>query len=586
MELWNFSNTDFVIFFSIIVAIMLLIIGSTLLFIFSHHNENLYQKAIKYESTTVNVCIIDVQKNKITYFNKSNMKHKVTSDLMSFYNRFHPNDVDKVKNWIFSIFVGTENVDEYLEADVMINNGKKPCFSLLKLLKYNRETGLIHLENHLLKYTTPNNAPKMKTSKRHIPTGIVKRSQIASIINKNKSLRGYTFGIRFFYAKQKALFNNKIERHMLVTLKNEIYPFASNSKNPRQILDEGDNELFLFDLRILDKKGAMQLASSIAHALRKQMEVNGFLGYISFTIGIVENGQYYQDFDTIMEYCKEACISGQTNEQEILIHERNINSLNANAKYEEQINHIFEKDTLRFLFRPIIDVKNGTTIGYFEFVKAYDSPFSNFQEMSKYAAKINKNIDLLATVCKRVIPKFASEVGNKQINLFLTLSLLDIGSVTDVIEQIPSASQVNIVFVVDEQEINENSSNFTLIFDALKAIAEKGYKLSLLLKDKNLLLDESIYGLFDYFIVGSAMIGEIRKNNRIRLSAYTLIESLLKYKKPIIASDLESWQSVELIIESGIQYISTDVISPSNDMLLPIEKKKLEKVIQMTEKYN
>ena len=67
---------------------------------------------------------------------------------------------------------------------------------------------------------------------------------------------------------------------------------------------------------------------------------------------------------------------------------------------------------------------------------------------------------------------------------------------------------------------------------------------------------------------------------------YSLIEALLRYNRPIIASDLESWQSVELIIESGITYISTDVISPSNDMLLPIEKKKLEKVIQMTNKYS
>lgn len=586
MELGNFSDTGFVIFFSILLVVSVLIVISTFLFVFSYYKDELYKRAIKYESTTVNVCIIDVQKNKITYFNKSNMKKKVTSDLMTFYNRFHPNDVDKVKNWIFSIFVGTENVDEYLEADIMINNGRKACFSLLKLLKFNRETGLIHLENHLLKYTTPNNAPKIKTSNRHIPTGIVKRSQIANIINKNKSLRGYTFGIRFFYAKQKALFNNKIEHHMLVTLKNEIYPFANNYKNPRQILDDGDNELFIFDLRILDKKGAMQLASSIAHALRKQMEVNGFIGYISFTIGIVENGQYYQDFDTIMEHCKEACISGQTNEQEILMHERNISTLSKMAKYEEQINHIFEKDTLRYLFRPIINVKDGSTIGYFEFVKAYDSPFSNFQEMSKYAARINKNTDLLATVCKRVIPKFASEIDNPSISLFLTLSLLDIGNVVEIISQIPSASEIKITFVVDEQEISENATDLQLVEEALKEISAKGYKLSLLLKDKNLLLDEQIYSLFDYFIVGSAMIGEIRKNNRIRLSAYTLIESLLKYNKPIIASDLESWQSVELIIESGIQYISTDVISPSNDMLLPIEKKKLEKVISMTEKYN
>lgn len=585
MEFGNFANEEFVVFFSILLSVGIAIVVATILFAFTGIKDKKYEKAIKYESLTASICIIDVQKNKITSFNKSDLKHKITSDLMAFYDQFHPNDVDKVKNWIFAISVGRENVEQYLEADIMINNGRKPCFSLLKLLKFNRESGIIHIETQLLKYTTANNAPKVKFNKRHVPFGIVKRSQISQIINKNKSLRGYTFGIRFFYSKQKVLSNNKIEKRMLMTLKNEIYPFANNVKNPRQILDDGDNEIFLFDLKIVERKNAMQLANSIAHALRKEMEVDGFLGYISFTIGIVENGQYYQDFDTIMEFCKEACITGQTNEQEIVMHERNINALTSIAKLEEQINHIFQRDVLRYLFRPIINVKDGSIIGYFEYVKAYDSPFSTFNEMSKYAAKINKNVDLLATVCKHVIPKFVSETHGNGGNLFISISLLDIESVTDIIEQIPLSSSAKITLIVDEQEIKENATNISLICDSFKKITEKGYSLALLLKDKNLLLDSSVYSLFDYFVVGSAMIGEIRKNNRIRLSAYTLIESLLKYKKPIIASDLESWQSVELIIESGIQYISTDVVSPSNDMILPIVKKKLEKVMSMTEKY-
>ena len=81
------------------------------------------------------------------------------------------------------------------------------------------------------------------------------------------------------------------------------------------------------------------------------------------------------------------------------------------------------------------------------------------------------------------------------------------------------------------------------------------------------------------------MMEEVKENNRIRLSLYALIESLLKYNRPIIATDLEGWQAVELIIKSGITYISSDAVSPSNDMLLPIEKKKLEKLTAMAEKY-
>lgn len=584
MDFGNFNDKTFLFFFIIMVVAILIAIFVIVSYSVSLAKEKRFATQLSYESTTTNIYVIDVKKNKMTYFNKSDMKNKTTSDLMSFYSRFHPNDVEKVKTWIFSICVDYKRAEQYLEADIMLNNGKKPCFSLLKLLKYNPEIGLVHIECRVLKYITPNNAPKVKKNKK-TQVGIVKRSQIASLITKNKSLRGYTYCVRFFYAKQKVLSNNKIERHMIMTLKNVIYPFASNNKIPRQILDEGGNGLFLFDLKIANREQAMQLASSLSHSLRKQMEVNGFNGYISFVIGIVENGQYYQDFDTILENCREACMSGQTNGNQIVMHQRNISTPNDMMKYTDQIEHILKDDVLRYLFRPIIGVETGTIIGYFEYVKAYDSPFSSFQEMSKYSARINKNIDLFANIAKHVIPKYVSECRDDNSSLFLSISMVDIDHVVEILSNISSSAKAKIILVLDEQEVNENSTNIDLLANTLKGLKEYGYEIALLLNDKDLLLNDKIYNQFDYFVVGSAMLGTIRKNNHIRLSTYSLIESLLKYGKPIIATDLESWQAVELIIKSGIKYISSEVIAASNDMLLPIEKKKMEKVILMAEKY-
>ena len=585
MEIGNFQDITFIIFFVSMIVGGLTILLTTAFFVTQTLKERSYENQLSHESSSTVIYIINARQNRVTYFNKSDMKHKITADLNSFYNIFHPNDVEKVKSWVFSICVDPKKADEYLEADVLTNNSKKPFFSLLRLLKYNPEVGLVHIESRILKYITPNNAPKTKSSKRKVPTGIVKRSVIQSLVNKNKSLRGYSYCIRFFYAKQKTLSNNKIERHMIMTFKNVVYPYGSLARTQRQILDEGGDELFLFDLKISNRDSALQLANSIAHALRKSMEVNGFAGYMSFVIGVVENGQYYQDFDSIIECCKEACISGQTNGQEVVVHQRNINVNSDMVQYQEQIEHIMKDDVLRYLFRPIIDAKKSEVIGYFEYVRAYDSPFSNFQEMSKYAAKINQNVNLFATIAKHVIPKFASECNNPNSQLFLSVSMVDIENIVDIINQIPASLKIDIVYVFDEQEVNENASSIELLKEALNNFIDQGFKIALLLKDKDLLLDDSVYFLFDYFIVGSTMLSAIRKNNRIRLSTYTLIESLLKYNKKIIATDLESWQAVELIIESGITYISSEVIAPSNDMLLPLEKKKIEKVASMADKY-
>ncbi len=584
MRLGDFTDTNFLIFFFLVIGLSLVFTLVILFFIFSAVGERRFLKQIDYESTTTRIFIIDVKKNNYVMFNKSNISEKRSSDLFSFYSSFHPNDIEKVKNWVFEICVHPKEVPEYLEADVMISN-RGVCFSLLRLLEYKQETGLIHLESHLLKYITPLNAPKKKIVSSKTPYGIVKRSQIMQTINRNKALSGFTYCIRFFYAKQKVIANDKIERYMIMNLKNSVYPYASNIKVPRQIMDNGENELFLFDLRIMNKEQAMQLANSIAKSLRREMEVNGFAGYINFSIGVVENRLFYQDYDAIEEKTREACISGQTNGKEITLYQRNLSTANELMTYTDQIEHILKPNALRYLFRPIVNVRTGQTTGYFQYVKAYDSPFSNFTEMSKYASRINKNVDLLAIVCRNIIPKFIMERPEKAMNLFLNISMIDINNIYDVVSRVPNYQQAHIILVFNEQEINENSNNVELLIDTLNRLKENGFELALSLKDKNLLLNDKVYFLFHYFVVGSAMMEEIKENNRIRLSLYSLIESLLKYNRPIIATDLEGWQAVELIIKSGINYVSSDAISPSNDMLLPIERKKMEKLTAMAAKY-
>ena len=585
MRLGDFTDYRFVIFFVALLVLTLLLVIVTVYYAVGAHNEIKFKKQISYESTTTRIFIIDVKKNKYVVFNKSDISNKKTADLFSFYSSFHPNDVERVKSWIFDICVNPNDVNEYLEADVLINRTNKVCFSLLRLLEYNREVGLIHLESHLLKYITPLNEPKKKTTGKKAPTGIVKRSQIMQMVNKNKALAGFTYCIRFFYTKQKVISNDKIERYMVMNLKNAIYPFASNPRLPRQMLDNGDNELFLFDLRISNKEAAMQLANSMAKAIRREMEVNGFAGFINFAIGVVENANFYQDYDAIEEKAREACMAGQTNSKEIVLHQRNIEANNEMILYNEQIEHILKDNVLRFLYRPIINAKTSQVIGYFEYVKAYDSPFSSYAEMSKYAARINLNTELLAKVSKNVVSKFIMERPDESMRLFFTISMVDVNSVYDIISQIPNYQRAHIILVFDEQEINENSTNIELLVHTLEGLKDKGFELALSLKDKNLLLNDSVYFQFHYFVVGSAMMEEVKENNRIRLSLYALIESLLKYSRPIIATDLEGWQAVELIIKSGINYISSDAISASNDMLLPIEKKKMEKVAAMADKY-
>ena len=580
MEWFNFSNIPFVAFFVVMILLLSFLSFMLFTFVFTVIRDQGYDNRIKAESTTLRIYIIDAKNNSVVYFNRSDLKNKKKIDMNTFYSHFHANDVDKIKSWIYAICTDYRNADRYLEADVLVNHGRTMFFSLLKLLKYDPNEGVIHLESFILKYITPNNASSKK-KKKSLYTGVVKRSTMESLILKEKSLKGFTYAIRFYYIRQKVLSNDKIERYMIMTLKNVIYPYAANSRISRQIIDGGENELLLFDLRIASRDEAMVLATSIAHSIKKCIGVNGFSESINFSIGVVENAQYYQDFDSMVVKAQEACMSAQHNGQEILLYQKQAAPLIELDRYREEVENLMRPNSLRYLFRPIFNVNKRQTIGYFEYVKAYDSPFTSFAEMSKYAAKVDMSKEFFAMIARYVIPKFASEKQDDNWRLFMIVSLQDIDHMGEILNQIPQTEDIHLVLVFNEQEINENASDLQLLNNSLKALRDSHYELAMLMKDKNLLLDPSVYYNFDYFVAGSSMIGEIRKNNRVRLSIHSLIESLLKYHRPIIATDLEGWQAIELIIKSGVSIVSSETISSSNDMLLPLEKKKIEKLITM-----
>lgn len=584
MRWFDFLDPTFLTFFIIVIIAIPFLLFIIITFAISTRIDKRYADRLRAEATTLRIYIIDPKNNSVIYFNRSNLKNKKQADMNSFYAHFHENDVDKIKAWIIAICTDVNTAEKYIEADVLLDFGRNMYFSLLKLIKYDPKEGIIHLESFILKYITPNNATHRKHPKL-THTGVVKRSTMEGLIMKEKSLKGFTFAIRFYYVRQKILANDKIERYMIMTLKNSIYPFASSPRLARQIIDDGGNEILLFDLSVATRDEAMVLATSIAHSIKKCIGVNGFAESINFSIGVVENAQYYQDIDSMIIKAQEACMAAQHNGQEIVLYQKQATPLVEIDRYRDEVERLMRPNAMRYLYRPIFDVSKMQTLGYFEYIKAYDSPFASFSEMSKYAAKVGLNKEFFAMVARHVIPRFASEKQDANWRLFMQVSLQDIDHMIEVLAQISEVKNVKLVLVFDEQEINENASDLLPLNESLKNLHANHYELAMLMKDKNLLLDPSVYTNFDYFVAGSMMIGEIKRNNRIRLSIHSLIESLLKYHKPIIATDLEGWQAIELIIKSGISIVSSETIASSNDMLLPLDKKKIEKLVALDDNY-
>ena len=555
-------------------------------FLVHNYFDRQHSLAIKKASNAVRIFVINFKEDRVVYFDKNNVKKKTTTNLVGFYSNFHENDVDKVKQWIYSICVTrSDDVENFIEADILAGHGRDNYFSLLQLLKYDSDASVVHVESHMMKYITPNNNPlKIKHG---INYGVVDKATVQNLVSTQKAARGFTFAIRFYYIKPIVNASHRYETFVTTSMKDIIYPYANDPHHMRQIIDNSNNQLLLFDLNISSPTIALQLANSIEKDIKKAISLSSYSDSISFAIGVVNNAEFYQDFDGAVECVSQACIYAQQNDMSIYLYSRaNSRHIITTKKLENQITNLFKRNSIRYLYRPIVDVGKEEILGYFQYIRTYDLPFSDFYEMQKYAIKVEKNRELFSLIAKNAISRFISQSGETSNRLFLNTSLFDCEYADSVIKQVKDSEQVRIVLMFDEQEIYDNTENSDQIISSFIQLKEQGYKIALSLKDQDLIIDPLMYSNFDYFIVGASMVAEVKKNTRNRLGILTLVEQLLKYHKPIIATDLGGTQAIEIIIKSGINLISSDGISASSEMLLPIDKKKLSRLHMLYDKYN
>jgi hypothetical protein len=550
--------------------------------LFQDIDEKKYFSKLKIESNTTRIFIINVKNNTVLYFNRGDFANKKIVDMASFYSKYSENDREKVKDWIYQICVDETKVHNYIEADIFLPEIKKTIFSLLRLVKYNQEQGVVHLESQFLKNITPHNYVKKKIKRKSsIPFGQVTKSVLSTIISKYKSTKGYTFSIRFLNVSQKAFNNDEEERFMILTLKNSVYPFASDHFRQRQLLDINSRELIIVDLKISSEEEAFRLAKSLANQITKSISINAFQDYVKFTIGIVENHKYYQDFDAIFKHAQEASLLAEQKDTQIYLYENTTIPELTHEKYREQIESMIKDNKIRYLFRPVVDIKNRSVPAYLSLAKSYDSPFIDYNEMMKYSSICGKSRELFAVIARGIINRFAEQNTDPNCRLFYLVSAFDFDNIETIIPQIALRDKVKLVLVFEEEELDRNDSSSKEITKHLIKFQSSGYELALLMNDKNLLLDPEVYKYFNYFVAATSMTNEIKRSGVSRLSIRTLIEGLLKYEKPIIAAAPEGWQEVELIVKSGIYLVSSEVIAGYNEMVIPVDKKKMERVSKL-----
>lgn len=566
---WIRNNTAAFVFIIIFgIAILSLTVSSVIAYMIQ---QIIKHKRKAFKNYTIGA-EIDLKNGRVIYFERKKFSNSRTISLESFYQMLHKKDVLRVKLWFEEIKRNFDFAEKYIETEIL-NRNSDGFFLLMRACYYDEVGQILYLECNQLSRVNSSQGRKRAANSEY---SLIKRSQIESVFESMNKKHGFVFSIRFFYKNNDVINSAVIEKSVLYKLKNEVYAYSLEEKNSRYVFDEYDEQIYIFDFKIETNDEAKLIARKIYDEIHAFLQINALINVIGTCVGGVNLVGTNCTFEESIRKCSQVSEAARNSELPFIVSEDEAKTV---STFDSTlVDKIFNNDSLKLLYRPIINIKTEQTVGYFSNVKCVDTHFSNYFEIARYINRVDRNEELLSRVLQQFVSKFFFERPNNKTRLFIQVSLVDLDHLSNVLTNITHSSESNLVLMFEESEVNANAFSLDLLSTQLNELVNHGFEIALLLKDENTLLENEFYNIFNYFVIGSSMVSKVKDNSRARLSNKFLIESLLQYKRPIVITDLDGWSSIDLFIKSGCTFLSGNDISPSSEMILPIEKTKIARL--------
>ena len=522
------------------VAIFVVIVVSMILS--NHENVNVKKKFELAENTTRIICI-DAKNNKVRYFNKSDIEHQVVCSVEEFLNNFPMEEKVRFEKWIDELLSTKKNVSDYLEVDVIFEREKKSYYSFLQLQKLDKRKKIIHLESYVMKYLDVKNKTDKKKLSNITVTNIEQMLTIEKMKNKNKG--------SFLFV---------------------IAPYLTSNCT---IADYSQSSFTIYYPGISSRKNLLRLMHSISKTISKYLKINSYNEDYNYSITGTLINEDNCTYKQLVRNTKSISVTAMDHNDHIMIYDDNsVSSVEITSSYENEFNTLISKRDFKILYQPVINIKTGAILAYNSTIKCNNTIFSNIQELKEYAYKVGKIKDLFTMFNKKILSRYLNEnISN--------VKVLEREHVAKSFSHIAGIDSEDIILTFSELEISEWLSEEEEIISSINNLKEHGYKVALKIDKKELLLTNELMKVFDYFILDSELIKDCRRSGRSILIIHTLIDTLKSYDKNIIAYGLDTNNSMYLICKMGIKYVSSNLISQADEMILPIEKKKLSKVMTL-----
>ena len=560
-------------FYLAILILLILALVLILSSVWAKKRDERYSLSLEEQSNSVRVFVIDTKKDMVKFFNVMTL-HRVSEITMSqFYQHFPVSQQQRVINWVNAISDPSTGAPDYLETDIQDNRSKKRYFSMLQVEHVDFEHGIIHILSYLMKYMVTNRNGQGRY-------GLSTAKELETAIASSGRKKGFSACYRFVYKKITDK-DKDIEPLIFNQMKNALFPFVTGH---RYLLQCSGNDLLLSDLRLTEKAKALFLVKAGLNSINRYLSLNGLSSVLEVRIGIVEHALFQGSSESIIEAAKNTAFLAYEDNDTILFYEtgRRAKGNALDSSYRTEVERIIDEKKIHYYFRPIYSVDKGKITGYFTKAVPYDAYFDSIEELKDYAIRTEDDKSLFSTIAKDTIHLFLSGNPGETSKLFFPVRLQERSHLLTTFGHLNRAKAANMVFLFSESDLQDSLPSFDAdaIIEYMKLIRVKGYEVGLYINSDSLKLTPRLYAAFDYFAVGFAAKGRSTSDMDalVRSQLHSLAEKLLKYNKPIIATDVEGWAAIELIVSSGLRYVSSETFAPYDLMMNPPSPKSLKRI--------
>lgn len=558
-------------------VLLVLLLVVLILYISSEHGAKRFQNALDNQSSSVRVFTLYLKEEKVRYFNATDVTEVHECTLGEFYQKFPIAAQKRVINWINALADANTKAPHHLEVDVREAHTNRQFFSLLQVESVNLESRVINLTSYLFKSLAINRGDSPESTH-----GLATPEEFTEALHSSKRHRGVTLGIRLAH-KRATEHDAPFEPLVIDNVKNALAPCCARRRMLTQL---SDCEFAAMDLQIEDSARALSFAHECCDAINRYLSLNALFSSYDVRVSAVEHRHFLSDPDKILETAQQLASDGFAGKDQVLLYEQGKRIFTEDiGAYRTEVERIISEKKIRYKFRPVFSVVRGRVVGYLSKAEPTDTFFETLNEMKDYAIRTEDDRALFSTLAKDTLRQFLAERPNDTLRLFYDVRLSERGYMLVSLARISNAKNAHLVLVFDETDLAHShalTSEDMLIAD-MRSIKAKGYEIAININTNQLSLDTKIYAVFDYFICSFAGEngGGDNSNTKLRSHLHTIVEKLLKYHKPIIASDFEGWPAIELMVRSGLEYISSEAFAPYDTMMNPVNPKTIKRVKDM-----